>query len=228
MDKKTILIIEDDLLSAQYLKEILEIEGFSVVGIINNGKDALETLKDCNVDIVLMDIMLNGSLTGTDVAIKLQLLNNDCKIIFLTAHNEQEIIEHALESSAIAYLMKPYREKEIITTIKMALHMNTKKSINNDIVNLKYGFLYNKKEKILKNFNKSIYLPTKKLKLISTLIKNIDNPTSNEQLCMEIWNSSEHENSLRSLVSRFNKSIDNRLIVSVNGYGYMIESKSSY
>ncbi len=225
MKKHSIFIVEDDLISAQYLKEILEAEGFEVKDIVDNGQEALSQLKECSADIVLMDIMLKGVMTGSEAAVILKRMHPTCKIIFLTAYADEEMIQYALDAQAIAYLMKPYREKEIIATVRMALQNTPKGSQEEILIPLKYGFFYNTALYRLEREGREIPLSSNKRKLIEILAKNRNSVVSNAQLSLYIWNEPDHDSNLRSLISRFRKTIDHDIITNANGLGYMITSK---
>jgi len=224
MKKHSVFIVEDDLISAQYLKELLEAEGFEVKGIVDNGQEALDRLKECSVDIILMDIILKGVMTGSEAAVILKRMHPKCKIIFLTAYADDEMIEYALEAEAIAYLMKPYREKEIITTIRMALQSKAALSADKTNISLKYGFSYNTALHRLEKEGREIPLSSNKRKLIEILAKNRDSVVSNTQLSMHIWEEPDHDSNLRSLISRLRKTIDQDIVTNANGLGYMISS----
>ncbi len=224
MEKHSLFIVEDDLISAQYLKEILEAEGFKVKGIVDNGKEALRQLKACSVDIVLMDIILKGVMTGSEAAVILKQMHPACKIIFLTAYADEEMIEYALNAQAIAYLMKPYREKEIIATVRMALQGRDAPPIDESIIPLKHNFSYNIKQHCLEKKGEEIPLSSNKRKLIEILAKNKNHVVSNRQLSIYIWDEPGHDSNLRSLISRLKKTIGCELVTNANGLGYMIAS----
>ncbi len=224
MKKPTVFIVEDDLVSAQYLKEILELEGFVIAGIADNGQDAVDRLRDSSADIVLMDIVLKGVMTGSEAALILKQANPVCKIIFLTAYADEEMIEYALDAEAIAYLMKPYREKEIIATLRMAVQDHSKRSPPHTHIPLRHGFSYNTEHHRLEQFGTEVPLSKNKQKLIGILALNHDTVVSNTQICMEIWGATGHSASLRSLISRFKVTIGEEIITNANGFGYMVSS----
>jgi DNA-binding response OmpR family regulator len=225
MKKGTIFIVEDDLVSAQYLKEILEVEGFEILGIADNGQDVLDRLRNCPVDIVLMDIILKGAMTGSEAALKLKQMHPSCKIIFLTAYADEEMIEYALDAKAAAYLLKPYREKEIIATIQMVLKQDQPKEPPNiTIIQLKSGFIYDMEKHTLSKEGRAIPLSDKKRKLIEILAKNKNRVVSNEELYMYIWQEPKNNGSLRSLISRFKDQVGTEIITNVNSLGYIVTS----
>ena len=224
MKKATVFIVEDDLVSAQYLWEILEMEGFDVLGRADNGPEALKQLNDTCVDIVLMDIILKGSMSGSEAAIRLKRSHPDCKIIFLTAYADEEMIEYALDAQAVAYLMKPYREKEIIATIRMALQHSEKHPLPTTIP-LKEGFIWNSETDMLEHNGDPIPLADKKQQLITLLIHHRNSVVSNEQISLQIWGNDTGTSRLRSLISRIKEQLGTDLITNANGLGYMITTE---
>ncbi len=219
-----IFIVEDDLISAQYLREILEQEGFDVIGSSDTAEGAIEKLRECNVDLVLMDIVLKGAMTGSEAALRLRKMHPECKILFLTAYADDEMIDYAVEANAFAYLMKPYREREIIATIKTALAQPEKKNPSDEKIVLKNGFVFDRVKKRLEKDGYELPLTPTKLKLIEILALNKNSIVSNEQLAMHIWNKPKDNSTLRSLITRFRITIGDDIITNVNGMGYTISA----
>jgi len=225
-----IFIVEDDLVSAQYLKELLEAEGFEISGISDTAEAAITRLRDCGADLVLMDIILKGTMSGSEGAIQIKRRHPECKIIFLTAYADEEMIEYAVRSKAYAYLMKPYRDKEILATIRVALTHDTEAENREKVheatrIPLAKGFYFDTEERKLYRHDKEIPLSEKKIKLIEILSKNRRHTVSNEQLCLTIWNEPRSNNTLRSLIHRFRQVVGEEIILNVNGIGYTILSE---
>ncbi len=225
--KKAIFIVEDDLLSAEYLKEILIKENYSVLDIVDTGEKAIQKCKTIQPDILLMDIMLKGQLSGSEAAVEIKHFHPECKIIFLTAFAEPEMIDYAARSKASAYLMKPYREKEILATIKVVLsqdYIPSKTKEEASLISLKNHFFFDAKRRRLYKNDQEIPLTSKKTRLIELLAKNRNHTVSNEQICMYVWNEMKSNSTLRSLIHRFRSVINDDIIINVNGVGYSIKS----
>lgn len=220
--KARIFIVEDDLLSAQYLKELLEAEGFEIAGISDTAESAITRLRNCEADLVLMDIILKGTMSGSEGAIRIKRRHPHCKIIFLTAYADNEMVEYATEAKPVAYLMKPYREKEIIATIKMALADRKQIDSQIEIITLKNGYVFNLKENRLEHNGEMVALSGQKLKLLRILAEHKNNTVSSEQLARQLWNEPKKNSTLRSLVNRLKQIVGDDLITSVNGLGYSI------
>ncbi len=140
MEKElTVLIVEDSLVSAEYLKGILEDEDYNILDVVDTGRKAIQVAHQLKPDIVLMDIMLKDNISGAEAAVAIHQDAPDCKIIFITAYAEKEMIDYADESGAYGYLLKPYREKEILATIRLAFSHQEKKIVSPEIIKIING-----------------------------------------------------------------------------------------
>ncbi|MBF0464157.1 MAG: response regulator [Nitrospirae bacterium] len=118
--RKSILIVEDEYIIAADLKMTVMSLGYAVAGMANNGQDAVAIVKTTPIDVVLMDIMLSGELSGIDAAKEIYS-NYGIPVIFVTAYTGNDIIEKAIETEPFGYLIKPYTDKELYSAIEIAL-----------------------------------------------------------------------------------------------------------
>ena len=221
--KKKILIVEDDLIAAEYLKEFLRSKGYDVPEIIDTGKEAIKQALLFKPDLILMDIMLQGKMTGSEAALQIHQNNRDIKIIFLTAYSEDEMIEFAIDAEATAYLLKPYRDDEILATIKLQFAQPHKQDPeDSENIFLKDGYRYNTRLHRLFKGEEEVSLGKKPLKLIEILAKNKNISVSNEQICTYIWGEQKNGKTLRSLIHRIRSALNYDLIQNINGMGYKI------
>lgn len=121
MSEIHVLIVEDEALIAKDIKYILEDEEYIVSAIAYNSKQALEELRNKPPDIVLLDIQLNSELSGIQLA---KVINEQYQLpfIFLTSHSDRATIEHVKSTNPMGYLVKPFEERTLITTIEIALY----------------------------------------------------------------------------------------------------------
>lgn len=122
MGKKRILIVEDENIIAEDIKKTVTKNQYDVIDVVASGAKALEVTAAQKPDLILMDIMLEGETSGIDVAAKIKSAN--IPVIFLTAYADAERIEKAKLTEPFGYLLKPFRERELIVAIKMALYKN--------------------------------------------------------------------------------------------------------
>jgi len=219
---KRILIVEDEFISAEYLKEILLKENYEVIDVVNNGLDAIAQADKLKPDLMLIDIMLMGKMSGCEAAVKIHRKDKKIKFIFLTAYAEGEMIEYAVDANATAYLLKPYREREVLATIKLLFTQEEFPIVDNENIALTDGYRFNIKHHRLFKEKSEVSLSKKAIKLIEILVKNRNISVSNEQICNHVWGEDKNNCTLRSLIHRVRQSISSNLIQNINGLGYKI------
>lgn len=121
----SVYIVEDESIVAKDIQNSLKKLGYQVLGISNNGTDALEKIITTSPDIVLMDIMIKGSMTGIDVAEKIKELH-DTPVIFLTAYADETTLAKAKITEPYGYILKPFKEVDLRSTIEMAFYKHQK------------------------------------------------------------------------------------------------------
>ncbi len=121
MEKIYTLIVEDEAIVALDLADRLEGMGYAVAGTSASGAEALRIFAQQPVDIVLMDIHIQGPMDGIDTALKIRELR-PVPLIYLTAQTDAPTVERAKATFPSAYLAKPFDEKNLQLAIEMALH----------------------------------------------------------------------------------------------------------
>ena len=117
MDKR-VVIADDESIIRLDLKEILEGDGYLVVGEAARGDDALAMIKDLRPDLALLDVKMPG-LDGIQVARELK--DSDVTVVLLTAFSQRSLIESARDAGVVAYLVKPFRSSEILPKLASLL-----------------------------------------------------------------------------------------------------------
>ena len=115
-----VLIVEDEPNYSDTLEMFIDELGYQVIGVAQEGKTALNLFKNSKPDIVLMDINLNGEMTGIDVAKEFQSVQHT-PIIFITSFDDKETFEKAKETAPYAYLIKPFDPDALQRSIELAL-----------------------------------------------------------------------------------------------------------
>ena len=117
---ETILLVEDESTVALDIKNILESSGYEVPFIASRGEEAVKEAVKLRPDLVLMDITLKGSMDGIEAASKLIILN--IPVVYLTANSDNLTLKRATKVPTYGYIVKPYNQKELITTVEMAIN----------------------------------------------------------------------------------------------------------
>jgi DNA-binding LytR/AlgR family response regulator len=121
MAKYRILVVEDELIVSKDIQQSLIKLGYEIAGASKTAEDALEKAKAEMPDLILMDIMLKGEMNGIEAAdiIKKEL---GIPVIFLTAYADENTINKAKKSEPYGYLIKPFKDVELQTTIEIVLY----------------------------------------------------------------------------------------------------------
>jgi DNA-binding LytR/AlgR family response regulator len=144
MLKNHILIVEDEAIVASDIQYSLQKLGFFVTGVAASGELALSMIKSSQPDLILMDIMLQGKLSGLDTA-ELIMKTYSIPIIFLTAYVDEVTLSRAKKCEPFGYIIKPFKEIQLQTAIEMALYKFKKED---DLIkerNLLYSIMDNSK-----------------------------------------------------------------------------------
>lgn len=113
-----ILIVEDQFVEANYLRSMLEKAGYKISGIARSVQKAREIIGKERPGLVLLDIFLSGKLTGIDLARYLR--EEDIAFIYLSANSNEEVLNAAKATHPYGFLVKPFREKELLVTLEIA------------------------------------------------------------------------------------------------------------
>lgn len=132
----TVLIVEDEAITAMDLKFELEDLGYEIVDVVDNAQDAVDIAAEKNPDITIMDIKLKGTMTGIEAS-KL-IMDLGSPVIYLTANTDDHTFADALNHSAsYAFIGKPFDKILLKHNIECAIHRS---EIENEKLNLAHGF----------------------------------------------------------------------------------------
>lgn len=122
-----ILIVEDETVVRKDIKLTLETLGYTVIGESADGTDAVEKAIELRPDMVLMDIMLKGTMTGIEAALMIKA-RTGLPVIFLTAYSDDNTLSRAKIAQPYGYILKPFKAVDVHTTIEMALYKHQQDS----------------------------------------------------------------------------------------------------
>lgn len=124
-----VLIVEDEPLIAEDISEFLGEMDYACAGIAYDSETALDMLVNRHPDVALLDINIEGSKNGIELA---QVIRDNYKIpfLFLTSHSDKSTLDEAKKTLPYGYILKPFNEKDLVSSLEMALfrHANENKS----------------------------------------------------------------------------------------------------
>ncbi len=120
MKKKKILIVEDEGIVALDLRNTLEKLGYDVPAVAVSGKEALDKAEKFTPDLALMDIVLQGKMDGIETTSLIRSRFN-FPVVYLTAYVDEDILERAKITEPFGYMVKPFSQSTLHSTIEMAL-----------------------------------------------------------------------------------------------------------
>ena len=114
-----VVIAEDEAIVRLDLKEIMEEEGYEVVGETGRGDEAVELVRQHRPELAILDVKMPG-MDGLSAA---REINSErlCAVLILTAFSQRDLIEQARNAGALAYLVKPFQKSELLPAIEMAI-----------------------------------------------------------------------------------------------------------
>jgi DNA-binding response OmpR family regulator len=248
MHEKSVIIVEDDEITALNLKISLKKHDYNVVAICDNFLQAKEAIIDNKPDIVIVDISLQEKSDGIELA---NIIRTEYNIpfIYLTSHSDDDIIDQAKQTEPYGYIVKPFDPSSLHATIQMALfkyelELKRKENISSlqvDKLNLeqllsskkiadKPIVLFGEDYHIDINASESYYndqkikLTKKENAFLKLLVAQLGSVVSFEQAMNYVWDDNgATENSVRTLVWRLRNKLKTDIIKNASGIGYYIE-----
>ena len=227
-----VVIVEDEVITQRYLKDILAQYDVMVTGCFDNAKDTIEGLKNTTCDLLLMDINIKGAIDGIQLAREL-LKTYTFPIIFITAHNDEGTFQEVLELAPYGFIEKPFNSKDIVFTLQLAYqrylaHEKNSKvessSSSSEYFMINEYYTYSRTLNILYHNDKPFKLNIKQSKLLEVLINNVNSTVSYDVLTSAIWEDDiVADSALRTLVYSLRKILPDLPIVSYSKIGYSLE-----
>lgn len=248
MDKNNIIVVEDDEITALNLSLSLQKHGYKVLAVCDNAADAKQKIEQYNPDIAIIDISLDESNDGIELAKDVRK-NYNIPFIYLTSYSDDEIISQAKLTEPYGYIVKPFDPNSLHATIQMALFKYERENERNnsldllkiDKLNLEkllyarrspdkpivcFGNNYHLDISICETFynGRKIKLTKKENAFLRLLVAQLGLVVSFEQAMRYVWEENgATENSVRTLVWRLRNKLETDIIKNASGIGYYIE-----
>ncbi len=120
MAQEKILIVDDEVVVAEDISRQLRSLGYTVVGVVSSGHDAMRLAGEFRPDVILMDVKLKGPIDGIDAARTIHA-QYGIPVMYLTAFSDEETLERARQTLPLAYLIKPFVRSDLRAALELAL-----------------------------------------------------------------------------------------------------------
>jgi response regulator NasT len=138
LERTRIIIADDESIVRMDLKEMLTNLNYLVVGEVGDGKSAVNLARELKPDVVLMDIKM-PDLDGIEAA-KILTEEQIAPVVLLTAYSQKELVDRAKEAGVVGYLVKPFREADLLPAIEVALSRFAEfKQVHQEVQDLQYA-----------------------------------------------------------------------------------------
>jgi response regulator NasT len=119
MERTRVIIADDESLTRMDLREMLTNLGYLVVGEVGDGRSAVNLARELRPDVIIMDIKM-PDMDGIQAA-KILTEEKIAPVLLLTAFGQKDLVERAREAGVVGYMMKPFRESDLMPAIEVAL-----------------------------------------------------------------------------------------------------------
>ena len=226
---QNIVIVEDEVVTQRYLKNILSQYNVQVTACYDNAADALSQLRGVPCDLLLMDINLNGPMDGIQLAREI-LYTRAMPIVFITAYNDDNTVEELLDLAPYGFIAKPFSSKDVLVTLQVAYkryvtHEASSAFKDKKASDLKINdmYCYCLRENELYENGIRVMLNPKQSIFMSVLASSPNHTLSYELLIDKIWGGEKiSDSTLRTLVYSLRKLFPKLPIVSQSKVGYML------
>ncbi|MCK4974936.1 MAG: response regulator transcription factor [Sulfurimonas sp.] len=214
-----VLLLEDDLLFAETLVDLLEESGFDVTHS-PNGQSALDTTFSQKFDLYLLDINV-PLIDGITLLKELREANDNTPTIFLTSHKDKEVLKNSFVSGADDFITKPFDTDELFFRINALL-----KRVKSNKVECIGLLCHDDTLKRISYNNAELELSKKEYDLLLLLMQHVNNTVPKELILDELWSSSESgsDGAVRVYINRIKQLLPQMSIENIRGIGYKLVS----
>ncbi|RBQ30012.1 response regulator transcription factor [Aliarcobacter vitoriensis] len=216
-----ILVLEDDILFANTLEDILTEQNY-VVDLARSAKEALDFNYEKNYDLYLFDINLPGQ-NGIELLKDLRDSQDLTPTIFISSYKDKDVIKDAYINGCDDYIKKPVDLDELLFKIRAIVNRFSK---NLKVIKLKNNIQIDPIEKRVYKDELDLEIPQKIVELLLIFLENKGKIVTKEMIIQRLWNVSEHysEGSIRVYVAKIKKILDCKdCIKNIKSIGYKFE-----
>ncbi len=222
----TFLIVEDESITSRFICEIIEDQGHEVVGSAKSALEARKFLAEQHIDIIMMDINIQGSEDGIQLA--QSLADNNVAIVYISAYSDPQTLQEAAGTIPYGFLVKPFREADLIAVLHIVVS-RVKKELSDRKKQTKDTFSecwldieFNR----LHWYSQIIELSKNETTALNLFWTKPDLPITMEELRQAVWGDKNiGDSTIRELINRIRNKVETLCIENIYGTGYILKSE---
>ena len=216
-----VCIVEDEPLIRIFLKGLVQKSGHEVVASVSNGEEALGIISSKHLDLIFMDINIEGALDGINVVRQMKPIHKPI-VYFLSAYTDKETIEEALSTEAYSYISKPIKEEDIYIALTLASKIASKTVLSSKLFLTEALYLDKNSRELFLN-DEYIKLSKIEKSILDLFIQNINTNISVEHLKASVWEMKEvSDSTVRSAIHGLKRKVPPLNIENNVGRGYIL------
>ncbi len=228
MDRKKILLVEDEVKLARFVELELKYEGYDVT-VCHDGRQGIQQITENDYDMILLDLMLPG-LTGIEICRRVRKFSQ-VPIIMLTAKDEVMDKVAGLDSGADDYMTKPFAIEELLARMRVAFkHSAGRTETKHRLLRVRELEIDTEKRMVTVG-GRVVDLTKKEYELLTYLVQNKNIVLTREQILNEVWGYSYIGETnvvdvyIRYLRSKIDEAFGEKYILTIRGVGYYVKEE---
>ncbi len=227
MERKRILLVEDEVKLARFVELELKYEGYDVT-VCHDGREGMERINNEEFDMILLDLML-PNLTGIEICRRVRKFSR-IPIIMLTAKDEVMDKVAGLDSGADDYLTKPFAIEELLARMRVAFKHSDGSTTKKTILQVQ-DMVIDTERRMVTVGGKVVDLTKKEFELLRYLVQNKNIALTREQILNEVWGYSYVGETnvvdvyIRYLRSKIDEAFGKKYILTIRGVGYYVKEE---
>jgi len=234
MAKQTykILVVEDEWINANYITQILETFGHTVVDAVSSSPEAIVCIQKEKIDLIFMDINIDGAQDGIALAHKINETSH-IPIIYMTAFGDSDTIEEASETNIYGFIIKPFSERDVQAVLNVATQRllqeykrYQEEVASSSLIELGAHYIFDLTDSMLYLDKKRVSLSKNESSLLCLLCVNYGRIVSYQTIRREVWGDKQvGESTIRDTILRVRKKIFPLKLENIIGMGYTLQQE---
>lgn len=220
------LIVEDEPITARFIREVIEEQGYGVAGIAKNAAEARQLCAVYPIDVVLMDINIQGSEDGIQLA--RNLVNYNTAIIYISAYSDKQTLNEAADTLPHGFLSKPFKEADLIAMLVMTVSRLKNEGVKTEKTGEpteQFGaYRLDIKHNQLRHNEYKIPLSKNEMRTLELFFSKPESIITMDELRLVVWeNKGVGDSTIRELINRIRNKAGGLCLENIYGVGYILK-----